>query len=426
MSEENKDDSFEFVNEKIKDKPLGKKRIARSLVLTGVCAALFAVIASLIFIAMTSQARRDEEELAEHISEDEPAREDYLSQGEAESLIEEKVKNEVDLRMQNIEVSELQAQQNKLYEIGAAQDAALVTVTGVSGGTDWFNTAYEQEGQGSGIISSADEKGILIATQNTLVASAQDINVKFCDGATASGYMLGHDSNTNLAVISVDAKDISDETLESVHCVSFGISGSLKRGNIVVAIGSPLGTNGSILIGNITSVDNQITTVDRDVSVFTTDIVGSKAGNGVLLNTDGEVIGFIMQEFSASGAENTLTAVPVYELQDILEELSKGMQLPYLGMKLSTVTQELSEKYNMPEGVYVVSTEMDSPAMQAGIQSGDILIEINGEKLNSVSGYEMVLKKFSIGDEVSITLKRQGAGGEYVAVESAAIVGEGK
>ena len=92
-------------------------------------------------------------------------------------------------------------------------------------------------------------------------------------------------------------------------------------GTIAIAIGSPLGTNYSILTGNITSTTNSISTIDHNYSVFTTDIVGSSNGSGALVNVDGEIIGIVMQGYSSAGDENTLTAISISELKALIEML---------------------------------------------------------------------------------------------------------
>ena len=200
-----------------------------------------------------------------------------------------------------------------------------------------------------------------------------------------------------------------------------GNSLQTTQGSVVLALGSPLGTNFSILTGNITSTSNSISTFDANYNVLTTDIVGSSQGSGVLVNLSGEVVGIVMQDYS-SGDENTLTAISVSQLKDIIEKLSNGQDIPYLGLKLTSVTSDIEKEYDIPKGVYIKSVGIDSPAMMAGLQSGDVITKIAGENVETAQAYKNVLAEQTPGDVVKITIKRQGAAG-YVEIECSATVG---
>ena len=114
-----------------------------------------------------------------------------------------------------------------------------------------------------------------------------------------------------------------------------------------------------------------------------------------------------MQGYSSGSDTNTLTAVSISELKEVIEKLSNNQSIPYLGAKLSTVTDEISASYDLPKGVYVKSVEMDSPAMNAGLQSGDVIVELNGAEITNVSDYTEKLLSLSPNTNVSIAVKRQ-------------------
>ena len=193
-------------------------------------------------------------------------------------------------------------------------------------------------------------------------------------------------------------------------------------GMIAIALGSPLGTNYSILTGNITSTNNTISVEDSNYTVYTTDIVADKDGSGVLINVDGEIIGIVMQDYSASRAENTLTAICAQELLPVIGKLCAGEDIPYLGMKVSTVTSKIEGTYGIPKGVYVKEVVMDSPAMNAGIQSGDVITSINGQKVSSDVAYSGALLELTPGNIVDIEIKRKGAS-DYATITCEVTVG---
>ena len=204
---------------------------------------------------------------------------------------------------------------------------------------------------------------------------------------------------------------IKKTTRDQIETAVLGNSLGLRQGRIVVALGSPLGTNYSILTGNITSVANTITTEDRNYTVFTTNIVSNAKGNGVLVNTDGEVIGLFLKSSNIQKEQNTLTAVSISELKDIIELLSNGLNVPYIGIKGSTVTDAISQEYDIPKGVYIKEAVVDSPAMTAGLQMGDVIVSINKEEVLSMKDYQRIMLNLKKGEEIKITANRQNAEG---------------
>ncbi len=145
--------------------------------------------------------------------------------------------------------------------------------------------------------------------------------------------------------------------------------------------------------------------------MFTTNIVANAKGNGVLVNTDGEVIGLFLKSSNIQKEQNTLTAVSISELKDIIELLSNGVSIPYIGIKGSTVTDAISKEYDIPKGVYVKEAVVDSPAMTAGLQTGDVIVAVNKEEVLSMDDYQQILLRLQKGDEVKITANRQNAQG---------------
>ena len=120
--------------------------------------------------------------------------------------------------------------------------------------------------------------------------------------------------------------------------------------------------------------------------------------------------------------QTTLAAVSISELKGVIELLSNDNPVPYLGLRISTVTDEIAESYQMPKGVYVRDVALDSPAMEAGFQSGDVITAINGETVFAAEDYEKMLRGLTVDDTVHITYERQSAG-DYISLEIDAKVG---
>ncbi|KAI4451585.1 hypothetical protein C823_006145 [Eubacterium plexicaudatum ASF492] len=308
-------------------------------------------------------------------------------------------------------LDDYQILQNELYRIGNKVNQSIVTVTGIKERVDIFDSPYESPGQASGLIIGNNKKELLILTEYQVIEDVKSIRVTFINNDTLDASLIKYDGNTGIAVLGVPVEKIAKTTMDQIETAVLGNSLNLRQGKMVVALGSPLGTNYSILTGNITSVTNTITTEDRNYTVFTTNIVANAKGNGVLINTDGEVIGLVLKSPYIQKEQNTLTAVSISELKEIIELLSNGLNVPYMGVKGSTVTDAISREYNIPKGVYIKEAVVDAPAMMAGLQTGDVIVAIGKEEVLSMEDYQRMILKLKKGDQVKITANRQNTEG---------------
>jgi serine protease Do len=397
----------EFVREKIKDKPYNKKRIAIRLLTAIACGIAFGAAASIVF-ALLLPRMQSPQEVAQEESQ---ATEEESEQPATETQTEEETESEAEPVevVVDLTIEDYQKIQNQLYAIGTEINKSMVTITSVTSDTDIFHNSYEAEGQGAGVIISDTGSELLILTERKLISDASEIRVTFADDAVYSASLVKADGNTGIAILSVGKGTLSASTRSTVTCAEIGRSSGVGNGTLVIALGNLLGTNDSILTGNITSTDNEITTEDRNYSIFTTDIVADKNGSGVLVNTDGQIIGIVMQDYSASSSENILTAVAVSDLEPVIEMLCAGEDIPYLGLHVSTVTDKIAADYDIPKGVYIREVSMDSPAMNAGLQSGDVIVKVNGESVSTANGFSSKVLGLTPGDTVSVVVKRKGA-----------------
>lgn len=445
--QEQKEQEFAFIKEKIKDKPINKRRLLIRMGYNLLCAVIFGAVACFIFVLLkpymeewlypvedstisipkddvpqdaenkvkdSGEEKKEEEKKEEEKKEEEKKKE--------EKKEEEKPPREPMVVQEELEIEDYQALQNKLYAIGKQANKSVVTVTGVTSSMDWFDTPYENENRSAGIIIGNNGQELLILTEKRVITDAQSIRITFINDKVVSASLKKYDGNTGIAIISVPLEEISKETLEKVVVASLGNSYMINQGTAVIAIGSPLGANYSILCGTITSSQNQVSTIDTNYTIFTTDIVGSENGSGVLINLKGEIVGLVLQGYSSNSDRNTITALSVSELKQIIEDLSNNRDIPYIGLRLSTVTDEIAEEYGIPKGVYIKSVELDSPAMIAGLQEADVITKINGEEVSTVEQYNLKIYPLNPEDVVSITIKRQGAE-EYVDLDCMVTVG---
>ena len=413
--QENEKQEYAFIREKIKDKPFQKRKLALHVLLAIVIAVVFGVVACATFTFLQPKMQkwmypeedpkitipRDEEETETEEKKEEDTQEEAGQEGDTEQTVTPETPQELTLE-------DYQKLQNQMYAVGRTANNYIVTVTGVKSDTDWFHNSYESKGQGSGIIIGNNGRELLILTEKKVISDAQDIFVTFVNDVSASAAIKKYDGNTGITVLSVLLSDLGEETLGKISIATLGNSKVINQGTLVMAVGSPTGANYSILTGTVTSTSNTITTIDSTYTVFTTDIVGSSSGSGALINLDGEVIGLVMQGYSSSEDENTLTAVSISELKSVIEMLSNNQDIPYLGLQVTTVTQLIQDEYDIPKGVYIKDVMMDSPAMAAGLQSGDVIVEVNGETITSAKMYENTILSLTPGDTVKMVINREG------------------
>ena len=412
--EKQEKEEFPFIREKIKEKPINKKRLARHGLHTVFFASLFGLTACFAFTLaqpFMESWLHPKNDPAIRIPDDEWASEAEPSSAEgfpAEEGTQEAEPGTEAAAVKEFEPSDYQMLQNKIYAIGKEANRAVVTVTGVVSNTDWYNNSFESNGQASGVIIGESGNKLLILTEHKVVQPAEEIHVTFIDDAMAKASLRKYDGNTGIAILTVDLKQLGAKTRERISCAKLGNSLNVSQGNIAIAVGSPLGTNYSIGTGNVTSVGNVIETMDHTYSVFTTDIVGNSNSSGVLLNLEGEVIGLVMQDYNANGGNNTLTAISISELKKVIEMLSNGRDIPYLGLKVVTVTDKIALEHKIPRGVYIKEVALDSPALAAGLQNGDVIVEMDGDEIYAIDAFETKALSLKPGDEVEIAVSRQG------------------
>lgn len=395
----------EFVREKIKDKPKNYKRLWTKLLTAAGCGIVFALTAVLVMVLMFPTLRKN---MQPQVQESQ-IYETQTQQIAQETQTQEDTQDATE-EIKEFTIEDYQKIQTQLYAIGNVANKSIVTITSVVSDTDWFNNSYEREGQGSGTIVGDRGNKLMILTERKVIKDASKIRITFIDDTVAPAELMKYDANTGLAVLSVAKDKLEKSTLSLIGVMSMGSSNSVHKGSIVIALGSPLGTNYSILTGSITSTSNEISTQDSNYSVYTTDIVANKNASGILINTDGEMIGVVMQNYSAAST-GALTAVDVSELDEMIQLLFASKDIPYLGAHISTVTDKISNTYGIPKGVYIKEVEMDSPAMNAGLQSGDVVVQIGDQDITTDESYTQTVLGLTPGETYSVVFMREGSNG---------------
>lgn len=190
---------------------------------------------------------------------------------------------------------------------------------------------------------------------------------------------------------------------------ALGGSGSSLLASPVIALGWPLGSSASVIYGMVTSADTWASLSDHNVRILTTDMVGSGNASGVLINLSGQVVGIIKPGIKKNAEnKNLLTAYGITDLRRIIEKLSNGQEIARLGVNGTDVPKEVSEELGVPLGAYVTGIQMDSPAMEAGIQSGDVIVKLGTAEITSFAEYQDAVMALAPETATTVTIMRQG------------------
>lgn len=260
---------------------------------------------------------------------------------------------------------------------------------------------------GSGFIISED--GYVVSNQH-VIDGAKNIHVTMNDGVEYSAELIGADATNDVSLLKIDATDLP--------CVTIGNSDKLSVGDQVAAIGNPLGELTSTLtVGYVSGKDRVVATDGTAITMLQTDAaINSGNSGGPLLDMTGTVVGITTAKYSgtsSSGAtiEGISFAIPIDDVVEIVADLREYgyVKSAYLGVYVRDVDPEVIKYYGFPEGVYVQETMPDLAAEKAGVLARDIIVNVGGYDVTSVTDLTKVLRKFNGGDETTITIFRNGS-----------------
>lgn len=393
---ENKHTDFSFMQETIKQKRIYQTRVVQRIAWSVVSGALFALTALVIFMILVPRLdNQAEQQEMQPITI--PEEEEQEQQEESPVYITETI---------SMELEDYKKMYQQLMQIGNQVEKSLVNVSALTMDTDWFDETYTSRKSASGVLIGDNGVEILILTSYDRIGNAENLQVSFFDHTTAQAVMKKYDKNTGLAVVSVNLSDVSESTQEIIMYADLGSSKTLRSGEPVIAVGSPVGSYGSILFGNLTSVSQAAGIYDGSYNVLTTDMVKSNSGSGVLVNWSGKIIGVIQDQYEVNGQKGTIQAYGISDIKTIIEHLSNNQDIVYMGVVGTDVTTAISESEQIPIGVYVSSVGLDSPAIEAGIQPGDIIISMSGQPITNLKDVTGILLKCSNGQNIQVICQR--------------------
>jgi Do/DeqQ family serine protease len=271
-------------------------------------------------------------------------------------------------------------------------------------GKRFFNQPKENIASGSGVIISDD--GFII-TNKHVINNAEEIEVVLNDKRTYSAKILGEDSNSDLALLKIDENKLP--------FLEFDNSNNLKVGEWVLAVGNPYNLNSTVTAGIISAKSRKINILnDGGIESFIQTDAAINSGNsgGALVNTNGNLIGINTAIQSKTGSFSGYGfAIPSNMVEKIINDLKLygEVRRAYIGIHITDINMQVQKelKLNGLEGVLISKVLENSAAELAGINDLDIILEINGIKVNSTSELHELIIQFNPGDEINCTIQRE-------------------
>jgi S1-C subfamily serine protease len=294
----------------------------------------------------------------------------------------------------------------ELRSVANLANRSMVTVTSVSKGVDWFNNEYEVKKVISGVIVADNGAELVILVSLDKIKEANSIKVTFFNSIEAEGTLQGYDSDLNMAAIAVKLKDIPEPHRQDIKPLPLGESFALVIGSPIIALGSPNGYVGSMEYGFITSKGNNAYITDNKMEIFNTNINDNKNGDGVIINLKGEVIGIITQVLKDEVNEDVNTVIGISGIKKIIKSLVNNQNRVYFGIKGMDMTEDALEKAGIVNGVSVTEVEPESPALEAGLKSGDIILTVNETPISSMNSFYNIISLYEPKTPVHVTIKR--------------------
>ena len=285
----------------------------------------------------------------------------------------------------------------------------LTKVTVVSSDTDWITDATdESQHETCGVIVAETNKDIYILTDYRSIKDADRLIVSFYNDYSLEGEVYNVHEESDLALISVNSNSIIRGALgEEPIVATFGTS---KIGNLVgtpvVVLGCPIGDYGSMGVGMITSNDGSLVSTDANYQILTTDVAGRTSSTGVLFNLYGQVIGIVNRSSMDAQEGNEITAYGITELKYLVNAMSQKETIPYIGIKGIDVTKKASVEHNVPTGAYITEIAMESPAMMAGLQVGDVITVLDEYIISNYTDYSIALLSQNSGETIKVKAMR--------------------
>lgn len=414
QKQNSEEEEYSFLQEIIKDEAGDQAKWKHDVLRRIQLGLIFGLVACFTFFACKPwvEKRFEEDPTEVTIPQDEQQEEDQTQQ-EEEQVQEQKTV---------LTTETYQEMLNNLKQVSGEVRKSVVEIQGAVTEEELSKDQEDKEKSISGMIVADNGQELLILAGELPVKDAKIIRVTFSGDSQCDAILKSRDAGLGLCVYAVQRKNIADDVWAQIETATLGGSKVVSEGDTVIAVGKLYGCDTIAGYGVIESGENYLDKADGQYQTIYTDVAGDISGSGVLVNIRGEVIGIINTSVRPDDQTNKISGYGISDIKDVIELLSNGKNVPYLGVSGVEVSSEMQGQ-GIPQGVYVKEVDAGSPAMAAGIQSGDIITNIADTDIINLLGYHNTLMKQNVGDKILVRGKRQGTGGEYVDIDFGVTVG---
>ncbi len=301
-----------------------------------------------------------------------------------------------------------QQEESSMLEQQAYKEAqnSIVTISITKQSVDWFDTSLEQVKQTFGVIIDITEESVLILTNAQDISNGDSVVVTIGEQTipvTVQGICL----QDNIALITVDYQRVAS-LVDTMKPIKTGDSSQIKLGDRVILAGSPLGYTQSVLFGIITYIDQSTTVADGSYQMYYTSLNVPVNSSGFLLNTKGELIGWISESYKKTDLDGFAACIGMNDLNYVIEHMKEGRSIAMLGAEGLDVTDEIAEQIGLSSGFFLTGALDNSPAYTAGMQSGDVIVAIDEENVTNIKTLRTILNSYEAGESAEITVMRKG------------------
>lgn len=455
MSKDEKNDGkeFTFIREQILPKKKSKlKKIFVSLGATVVLAVLFGIIARIAFIVSEPVINRilgidtnkkqvtfasgdennnpnGQEQSAAVSLRDEDTQEDDDTEAVGTDSEQQDSENEPSVSVEPEEeaVSEESTTVNNTYyvekkisasitdfitmysdlkKVASQAFTSIVTVTCTEEAVDVLNNPYEKQTDTPGLIVANNGVEFLLLVSYEQVKDASYLEATFTGNICVEAKLQEYDENTGLAVLSVELEKLSNYVIDETAVANLGESYLLTNGTPVLAVGAPNGISNSFDFGIVTNCTGVVYVTDLKLDLFYTSIVTSQDGLGYIVNLDGAIVGIISNHFNEDSSQNICTVIGISRVKKLIEKMVNDKERVYLGIVAEDMPVDALTDAGISYGIYVTEVVAESPAYEAGIQNGDIIVSIDESPVGGVNSYVSILDTLSYKSEVTIGVVR--------------------
>lgn len=417
-SEGQEDNNFLLYTEKIVVSPKVKyKSIINFFKLIG-AAVVFGVVASFVMALMytfvfsgmvtsevdnrTPLILKKDEYPTDYVNNNETGNWYETETAQAETAQSANQTDTLQTNVNNGELSEAAGDKNSVYiSVVEKVKKSIVRIDDTQSNVDSALSDTYSITETVGIIIGESDDEYIILTDNSVIEASQEKIIKISEATEVKAHLISADAGTGVAILSMGKENIPYDELKQIQVASLDNSYMINQGDTFIAAGRLYGQTNSVDSGLVTGVSTQIG-IDNSYEIIETGINATEGDYAFLFNMSGNVIG-ISRNFEEDAR---FLAIGISDLKPMIELLSAGLDITYMGIKGVNVNDAVAARYELPYGIYIKDVILDSPAFNAGLQAGDVIIDFDGGKTLTVQSLNAKLCRCSNGQNVAVIVKR--------------------